>query len=119
MGGDHHHHSLGIDLQHFGQPAEAFRAAVGAGREIHVQQQNVEHAPARQACQMGRIAQGLHAGEVAFQQQAGGLQHILIVVGDQDSGIEGRHRGHCSETDRCPPMCTRPHGYRPVWTLTY
>jgi hypothetical protein len=42
---------------------------------------------------MRRIAQGLYTSEMAFQQQAGGLQHILIVVGDQDSGIDRRHQG--------------------------
>ena len=45
---------------------------------------------------------------MAFQQQAGGLQDVLIVVDDQNAGVCWGHQGQCSETDRCPLKCT--HG---------
>ena len=37
---------------------------------------------------MRRIAQGLDAGEMALQQQPGGLQNVLIVVDHQDAGVD-------------------------------
>ncbi len=46
MGGDHHHHRLRVDGQNLGQTRQSLAAVVGAGAEIHVQQQHVETMPA-------------------------------------------------------------------------
>ena len=95
MGGHHHHHRLRIDRQHLGQPRQALAAVVGAGAEIHVQQQHIEDMPAGQRRQLAGVVQGLHGGEMALQQQPGGMEDVFIIIHHQDAGVAGRGRfGH-------------------------
>jgi hypothetical protein len=55
---------------------------IGAGREVHVEQQYVESLFPHQRQQPAGIAQSLHGGEVLLQQQSGGIEYVLIVIDD-------------------------------------
>ena len=66
--------------------------AVGAAREIHVEQDDVE-ARAQQLGQLAGVGFGLYDREVALQEQAGGREHAGVVVDDEDSAGTWRHLG--------------------------
>jgi hypothetical protein len=86
---------------------EAFGASIRAGREIHVEQENVECVAPHELRQPRGIAERHHRREMALQQQACGEQDVFLIIEDEDS------RG----VTLCWRQCPNPNSYPlPLYT---
>jgi hypothetical protein len=60
VGCDEYNNRLRVEGQHLRKVLKTFRTAVGAGGEVHIEQENVKGTLPNQLRQAGRIAQDLH-----------------------------------------------------------
>ena len=83
IGREEHHLDVGIVAVNLLQPIEALVAGVDAGREVHVEQDDVDRLAAQRRQQLIGRRKRHHAGEVVAHEQLDGCQNAAVVVDDK------------------------------------
>ena len=88
-----HDRQRAVERLNAGEQIESFLARGGVARVIEVHEQDIELALLQRRQHFGRRSDGFCPVTFAFEQQSQSLQHIGLVVGNQDArgGIGGFH----------------------------
>ena len=87
IGREEHQLDVGIVAVNLLQPVEALVAGVDSGREVHVEQDDVDGLATQRRQQLVGRRQGQHAGEVVAHEQLDGGQDAAVVVDDEQGSL--------------------------------